>query len=66
MISLRDIGRFYGETVQAARNMKDAVYDECQKAEPDLLLLKAKIDVNMGTIEALYQTLQAEKGKILL
>lgn len=62
MMDLYDFGRFYGETVQAARNMRDAVYEAYSSQEdPDLLYLKMQIDESMDQIETLYQTIQAER-----
>lgn len=61
MIDLYDFGRFYGETVQAARNMRDAVYEAYSQEDPDLLYLKMQIDESMVQIETLYQTIQAER-----
>ena len=61
MIDLYDFGRFYGETVQAARNMRDAVHQVYSQEDPDLLYLKMQIDESMEQIETLYQTIQAER-----
>lgn len=61
MIDLIDIGRFYGETIRAARNMRSAVYEAYRQEDPDLLNLKMEIDRNMETIELYYQILQTER-----